>query len=240
MRIITWNCNMAFRKKARLVTAYQPDLLIIQECECPERLLFDADIPKPTDILWFGNNKHKGLVILSFGELKLKLLDEHNTLLQTIVPISVTGAGYDFNLFAIWAFNPTDPDGRYVEQIWKAIHHYDNLLSSKTTILAGDFNSNTIWDRKRREANHSNVVKYLADRNIHSAYHLHHQQTQGTEQHPTFYLYRHLDRPYHIDYCFVSEDLARQVQSVDVGDHASWARHSDHVPLIINFQDKPA
>ena len=31
---------------------------------------------------------------------------------------------------------------------WKAINHYD--LSGAGIVLAGDFNSNAIWDRKRR------------------------------------------------------------------------------------------
>ena len=128
MKIITWNCNMAFRKKADLVLAFEPDILVIQECECIEKLKFNSGGAKPTDILWFGNNKHKGLGIFSYGGLKLKALEVHNKDLQMIVPISVTGGEFDFNLFAVWAYNPTDPDGTYVEQVWKAIHHYDNLL----------------------------------------------------------------------------------------------------------------
>ena len=166
MKIITWNCNMAFRKKTHLIIVHKPDILVVQECECPEKLTFNADTPKPTDTLWFGNNQHKGLAIFSYGDLKLSVLDIHNTEIQMIIPVSVTGREYDFNLFAVWAYNPTDPDGRYVEQVWKAIHHYDDLLTSKQTILAGDFNSNTIWDRKRRAGNHSNVVKYLEEKGI--------------------------------------------------------------------------
>lgn len=227
---------MAFRKKAELILAHKPDILVMQECECIEKLKFDSDTQKPSDILWFGDNQHKGMAILSYGGLKLKVLDEHNPALQMIVPISVTGSAQDIILFAVWAFNPNDPDGRYVEQVWKAIHHYDGLLSSKNTILAGDFNSNTIWDRKRRAGNHSNVVKYLEEKGIHSVYHLHHKQIQGKEQHPTFYLYRHRDKPYHMDYCFVSEDLADRVSAVEVGEHAFWCRYSDHVPLIVTIE----
>jgi len=235
MKIITWNCNMAFRKKADVILAYQPDILILPECECIERLVFNPDIEKPSDALWFGNNRHKGLAVLAYNNLKLTLLDDYNPAFQMIVPISVTGADVDFNLFAVWAYNPNDPDGRYVEQVWKAILDYDSLLSAKTTILAGDFNSNTIWDRKRRAGNHTNVVKYLEERGIHSAYHLHHQQIQGKELHPTFYLYKHQNKPYHLDYCFVSADMAKGLQSVEVGEHDDWTKYSDHVPVMITF-----
>jgi len=235
MRIITWNCNMAFRKKADVIVAYRPDILIVPECECIERLLFSPNTTKPSDILWFGNSQHKGLAILAYNNLKLTLLDKYNPEFRLVIPIAVSGAGVDLNLFAVWAYNPDDPDGRYVEQVWKAIHHYDRLLSAKTTILAGDFNSNTIWDRKRRAGNHSNVVKYLEERDIHSAYHVHHRQTQGFEQHPTFYLYKHENKPYHLDYCFISKNLLKRLQSVEVGEHAYWTQFSDHVPVIVTF-----
>ena len=71
-----------------------------------------------------------------------------------------------------------------------------------------------------------------------STYHLHHQQAQGNEVHPTFYLYRHLDKPYHIDYCFASIDLAEKIKSIEVGDFEFWKKHSDHVPLIVTFSNK--
>jgi exodeoxyribonuclease-3 len=237
MKIITWNCNMAFRKKADIILAYKPDILVVPECECPEKLIFNAHTQKPTDILWFGANRNKGLAIFSYGGFRLKTLDVHNEDLQTIVPVSVTGGLFDFTLFAVWANNPNDPDGQYVEQVWKAIHHYDHLLLPKRTVLAGDFNSNTIWDRKRRAGNHSNVVKRLAEKGIHSAYHVHHGQMQGKEQHPTFYLYKNQYKPYHLDYCFVSEDIAMQISAVEIGDYGSWRQYSDHVPVIITIAD---
>jgi exodeoxyribonuclease III len=227
---------MAFRKKAALILAHQPDILVVPECECPDNLRFNAETIKPTDILWFGKNKHKGLGIFSYRDHRFEVLDDHDPELQTIVPIAVTGGEFEFNLFAIWANNPNDPDGQYVEQVWKAIHYYDQLLISKPAILTGDFNSNTIWDRPRRAGNHSNVVKYLEERGVVSTYHLHHQQTQGEEEHPTFYLYRHKDKPYHLDYCFVSSTIAEKVQSVEIGDHAYWTQYSDHVPVMITLK----
>ncbi len=235
MKIITWNCNMAFRKKAAFILAYKPDLLIVPECEHPAKLKFDPDVPIPTDILWFGDNNNKGLGIFSYSGFKFKLLRNHDPELKMIIPVSVTGKECKFTLFAIWANNPTDPDGQYVEQVWKAIHHYDRKLKSKRTILAGDFNSNTIWDRKYRAGNHSNVVKYLEKKGIFSCYHLHHKQIQGKEEDPTFYLYKHKDKPYHLDYCFASSDMTENILSVEIGAHEFWTQYSDHVPVMVTF-----
>ena len=235
MKIITWNCNMAFRKKADVILAYQPDILVVQECECPEKLIFNTTTQKPTDILWFGTNQHKGLAIFSYGNYRLHVIEGHNQDLKIIAPVYVTNGETDFNLMAVWAHNPNDPDGRYVEQVWKAIHHYDHVLSSSKTILAGDFNSNAIWDKEHRAGSHSDVVKRLAEKGICSAYHLHHEQTQGQEAHPTFYLYRHQLKPYHLDYCFASKDFADKIQSVEIGEHEFWKQHSDHVPLMVTF-----
>jgi exodeoxyribonuclease III len=236
MKIITWNCNMAFRKKAEFILIHKPDILIVPECECPDKLLFNENLPKPTDMLWFGTNQNKGLGIFSYSDSRFKLLDSHNPEFKMIIPIDVKGGQYDFTLYAIWANNPGDPDGHYIEQVWKAIKHYDKNLTNKKTMLVGDFNSNTIWDRKHRESNHSNVVQYLEGKGIFSSYHLYHKQSQGKEAHPTLYMYRHKDKPYHIDYCFVSADLAERIQSVEIGEYEFWMRYSDHVPVIVTFQ----
>ena len=228
---------MAYRKKADFILVYKPDILIVPECEHPDKLLFPIDTPKPTDILWFGKNQSKGLAIFSYSNFRFKVLDNHNQDLQMIIPIAVTDGQFGFNLFAIWANNPTDRDGQYIEQVWKAVHHYNNLLTDTKTILVGDFNSNTIWDRKHRQSNHSNVVKFLEDKGIFSTYHLHHKQTQGTEEHPTLYMYRHKDKPYHIDYCFASKDLLDKVSSVEIGDFDEWIKYSDHVPVVVTFDN---
>ena len=228
---------MAFRKKADFILTYKPDILIVPECEHPDKLLFPNDTPKPADILWFGKNQNKGLAIFSYSNFRFTVLDNHNQDIQMIIPIAVTDGQFEFNLFAIWANNPTDRDGQYIEQVWKAIHHYKNLLTDTRTILIGDFNSNTIWDRKHRESNHSSVVKLLEDKGIFSTYHLHHKQTQGTEEHPTLYMYRHKDKPYHIDYCFASKDLLDRVSSVEIGDFDEWIKYSDHVPVVVTFEN---
>jgi len=125
---------MAFRKKAGIILALQPDILVIPECEHPDKLKFNPEISKPVDTLWFGTNPNKGLGIFSYSNLRFTVLDVYNPDLKMVIPISVKGKNIDFILFAIWANNPGDPDGHYVEQVWKAIHHYDDLLTIRTTL----------------------------------------------------------------------------------------------------------
>jgi exodeoxyribonuclease-3 len=241
MKIITWNCNMAFRKKASYVLEHKPDILIIIECEHPDKLKYKHDVPAPSDQLWFGKNQHKGLAIFSYCDFRFKVMDCHNENFKMVIPIEVTDGKISFTLFLIWAYNPDDRDGRYITRVWKAIQHYDELLTNKLAILIGDFNSNTIWDyKKHRLGSHSSVVNQLESKGIVSCYHLHHNQIQGKEQHPTYYMYRHKNKPYHIDYCFVSTEMIKQLKSMEVGEYDYWMKYSDHVPLIVTFDDTRA
>ncbi len=228
---------MAYRKKADFILTHKPDILIIPECEHPDKLIFSADTLQPTQTLWFGKNKNKGLAIFSYSNFKFTVLDVYNEDFKMIIPIAVTGGSINFNLFAVWAYNPNDKDGKYITQVWKAIDHYDRLIRDNPTIIIGDFNSNTIWDfKKHRLSNHSSVVKALEEKGIFSTYHLHHKQTQGKEEHPTYFMYRHLNRSYHIDYCFASGDLIDKLENVEIGTHEQWAKLSDHNPLIVSFK----
>jgi hypothetical protein len=226
---------MAFRKKAAFILAYSPNIAVISECENPEKLKFASDTKLPTDILWYGTNPHKGLGVFSYSDYRFQLLDCHNPQFKNILPIAVTGGKVDFTLFAIWANNPEDKDGQYVTQVWKAIHYYEDLIKENKTILIGDFNSNTIWNKPRREGNHTTVVNKLGSKKILSTYHQYFNQIQGKEEHPTLYLYRHENKPYHLDYCFASNDFIETLESVEVGTYQDWTMLSDHKPLIINF-----
>ncbi len=235
MKIITWNCQGAFRKKAEAILVHKPDILVVQECEHPSKLVFSSKIKQPTDILWFGDNQNKGLGVFSYGKYTLETIEQYNSTIKFVAPIKVNGERFDFLLFAIWANNKTDPDGQYVEQVWKAIHFYDEYLIENNAILIGDFNSNSIWDRPRRIGNHMDVVTKLAEQNIHSIYHHKFKQVHGKEKHPTFYLYKNENKPYHLDYCFASSYLVERLKKIEVGTFLDWITFSDHTPLIVKF-----
>ena len=236
MRLITWNCQGAFRKKADFILALQPDILVIQECEHPDKLKFSAETLKPDSVYWYSDGGNKGIGIFSYSNYKFELLPEFNPEFRYVLPIQVTGNGQTFTLLAVWAMdNKEKREARYIGQVWLAINHYKDLLGS-STILIGDFNSNKIWDYKDRVGSHSDVVRYLASRDIHSVYHKHFNMEQGKEEHPTLYLYRNLEKPYHIDYCFASADLLEKVKQVEIGSYENWFMHSDHSPVCVLFE----
>ncbi|HUM45651.1 MAG TPA: hypothetical protein PLD84_01910, partial [Chitinophagales bacterium] len=64
---------MAFRKKAVRILEHTPDILVVPECEHPDKLLLKEFPVAPSDYFWFGNNKHKGLGVFAFSGYRLKL-----------------------------------------------------------------------------------------------------------------------------------------------------------------------
>lgn len=234
MKLITWNCNMAFRKKAEFIIAEDPDILIVPECEIPDKISFVLYSKQPNDIFWYGDNPNKGIGVFTFGDLKIKLLEIHNPGFKYVLPLSVFNDRLNITVFAIWSQKPSK-NGNYTEQVWNAVHYYNDQLSGDNIILAGDFNSNTIWDKPRRLINHSNLVNHLSSLNILSTYHHFHNQTQGEERHNTLFMQRNIDRAYHIDYCFASSNLIDKLKNVEVGTYEKWTKHSDHKPLTVKF-----
>jgi endonuclease/exonuclease/phosphatase family metal-dependent hydrolase len=114
-------------------------------------------------------------------------------------------------------------------------------MQAQPTVLLGDFNSNTIWDAEHpSDRSHSALVRYLEGLGLVSAYHSRYEEVQGRESRPTFFLYRHLQRPYHIDYCFLPATWLHRVSDVTVGGHAAWSAKSDHMPLTVDIGDVAA
>jgi len=92
------------------------------------------------------------------------------------------------------------------------------------------------WDIRDPTCNHTYVVKMLASIGLQSLYHHTRGEAQASEKEPTFYLYRKLDRDYHIDYAFIPERWL-DASSLEVGHSSDWLAHSDHMPLRIQLPE---
>ena len=235
MKIIHWNCQGAFRKKHAVILAYKPDILIISECEHPSRLEFGKLVPEPVDYFWYGDNPHKGVCFLFYNQYSYRIHKVFNSKFRYIIPLIVKTPKLEFNLFGIWAMGDSEKRSeRYIGQVWMALNAYKSMLS-QPSILIGDFNSNQIWDTKARVGNHTAVVNLLRDYEIESLYHKQYQLEHGNEEHPTFYLYRKKDKPYHLDYCFASQSILAKGYEIEIGSFDKWIKDSDHTPIIVNI-----
>jgi len=234
MKIVTWNCCGKFEKKAKHIFANLPDIAVIQECSKGS-----AGILADNDYLshWRGENPNKGLGVFYRKEWEVRprpRLDSVSSQAKWIVPFDVRGPE-SFTLIAVWA---CAIDGNYhagyVGQIHKTLRHHPNWFDTGPVVMAGDFNSNAVWDRKRGAESHSSMVVALESYGLVSAYHSSLSQQHGAEQHPTFHLYRHEDKPYHLDYIFVPLSWKSRL-CVEVGCHCDWARLSDHYPVSVTL-----
>ncbi len=225
---------MAFRKKFERIFALKPDLLFIQECEHPDRLNETIDPSLYNEIHWYGDNPHKGLAVLNFTEFKLHFLKTHNPEFRYILPYQLEINKSAIQLFHIWAMpHENDRAKSYVGQIWQAIQYYS--YSEEATILIGDFNSHVQWDKERKHGNHSDLVNYLADKSIVSAYHLQRNMQAGDEKEDTYFMYKKRDKGYHMDYCFLSTSLLQANFNCRIGKYENWIELSDHLPIILDL-----
>lgn len=237
MKIVTWNCNGALRNKFENLSALKADIYIIQECENPSQTQHREYIKWASNHLWIGDNKNKGLGIFAAEHLTIELLNWSNAYQDhTVKHFLPCLINKDFQLMGVWTHQNNSPNFGYIGQLWKYLQV--NSLSLKKVIIAGDFNSNAIWDQWDRWWNHSDVVRKLKEVDIESLYHKHSNEEHGKESKPTYFMNRKLERPYHIDYVFGSSEFSNSLTNVQIGDTEHWLRISDHLPIICDFDIK--
>lgn len=230
--LVTWNCNMAFRTKKDLILQYDPDILVIQECENPDT---KGDWSEFSDWRWIGENEHKGLGVFSRNGLSLESADVRGQgglltiLVATDGPIDVLG---------VWAMNDEqNPEKRYIGQVYTAVREYREFIDSDTAVI-GDFNWNSIWDESPKSplyGDFSDTVGILNECGLRSAYHTLNDSDFGSEATPTFFMHKKQDREYHIDYIFLPEVVVESTVGLSVGEYGDWIDASDHMPIMVEL-----
>ncbi len=231
MKILTWNCGGAFRKKFDSLAGFNADILVIQECEDPSRTRDKRYQKWAKNSLWVGENKNKGLGIFANDGTIITNLEWETNQLKYFISCRVND---EFNLLGAWCHGANSPTFGYIGQLWKYLQLHKTKL--RKSIIAGDFNSNVFWDRWDRWWNHSDVVRELKEHQIESLYHHHFKEEQGKETSPTFYLHKKTSKPYHIDYIFASDDFLTSLKTMEIGTTENWLDKSDHMPVICEFE----
>ena len=278
MKIFNWNCNGGFREDFKAIidkkydTYVDADIFVIQECEDPEkegeeyveyREKFARK--KEKNYFWIGNeDQSKGLGIFAKDHVTLEKIGEWKDDIKYFLAVRVNNS---FNLLGVWAMDP------YVEMIHDFIDaNEDNKeLFDKPIIMCGDFNSNRIWNTKHRKKDHNGKPKNhdylnckLNKKGLYSVYHgvtgekLKNCEEQDNDEkidqetRNTFFLYRHLNKHFHIDYFYANEDLIEKTKwrmdkdvekedlpnEFEILEKWQWISMSDHLPLVLNLREK--
>jgi len=248
MKIVTWNCNGALRKKLKEVDSLFADILIIQECENPAESTKEY-LNWAKNYIWFGKTKNKGIGIFPKKDHKINKLDWDGKFqipglnsksqslswstndLEFFIPFTINS---QFTVLAVWTKGNDSQIFGYMGQFWKYLQIHNKDLNNNNTIIIGDFNSNAIWDKEDRWWSHSDVVEELYMFGFESVYHKQKNEKHGQETTPTFYLQRNPNKPYHIDYAFCSSDLLG-LSNFEIGIKDEWLLVSDHMPLSLHI-----
>ncbi len=237
MKIVAWNAGMAFRKKIDKILPLKADILIISECEQPEKW---GQIDKEKGIykfLWEGDNPNKGIGIITFDKrYKIEIHPEYDKSFRYIVPIKVSADNQEFIMFAVLSQKGEKRYSSYIGQIYLALEKYASLLK-EPCIIVGDWNSNKVFDYIKRVKTHSEVIGFLEAFGIKSAYHQFFEEEQGEELKATHYFRKEKVRPFHIDCLFASDIFLNKLESIEIGSYEEWIEFSDHMPLSAEFND---
>lgn len=239
MKIISWNCNSAFRNKYTALESFKADLWVIPESESRQYLRQHNSPLAAEQHLWYGNKPSKGLSVFAFNGYEIRMADFFNPDYRHILPVIVTPPdNHEFLLIAVWASRVKDnPDWDYIGQMCHFMEYNRQHLPSQT-IFMGDFNINMQWNSSfKKEHNYSRFLQLCTQENLISLYHHLSQESQGQETIPTSFFHRDPQRGFHIDYTFINKNLLPAVKNFTI--HGTeWLPLSDHtiLELELNLQ----
>ena len=230
MKLLSWNCNGAFRKKIDLVKDLDVDLAVILECE---KYINWSD-EGLHQWIWKGERISKGVGIFSFNpNLNLSEVDLPFTNNRWFIPVQASNGT---RIMAVWAMNHRD--NQVIDNIqptFRTITENRDAFSSADLII-GDFNNNVIWDdgpsKKYTKGSFGEIVSELSTMGFESLYHNQTGESFGHEKAATLFLQRNKNKPYHVDYAFARTEES-PVKSFEILTDSKYLQLSDHRPLLI-------
>lgn len=230
MRLIAWNANLNNRPRsleetASLLAPLEPDVLVLSEVAAPRE-------GNPLSASWIPGGR-PGLAVIVAPGLTIHPHPADNDAPPCVGAFSIRGR-IAFDLVAVWPV-VTTKFPTYDQVLTATVDLFEGVLTSDHAILAGDFNSNT-WVTSQRSS-HPRLVSRLRSLGLVSVYHHLTGEAHGEEATPT-YLHGHdPSKPFHLDYCFVSEAIL-QGSALEILQGDDWNQASDHYPLVLDAQDE--
>ncbi|MGV0872110.1 hypothetical protein [Mycolicibacterium sp. XJ879] len=238
VRLVEWNVAMSLHTKAHLLAPLNPTVAVLPESAGTALAKNALQAVGATSVRWIGGNQNKGLFVAAFNGWQLAIDDEYDPGYQWVMPVHVTGPGH-IRLLAVWDMNHRGTGHLSARQLGAcraSIDHYEQFLSGPAdlVIISGDFNNSVCWDKPAKRAKFGDFMDQLEARGFVSAYHHTRGCERGAEPNPTLWWTRNADKPYHIDYTFVSRPEA--IDAVTVGAHTDWLAYSDHSPMAVDLR----
>ena len=227
---------MALHKKLDMLQALGPSIAIVPECARPEIIKKNHPEFKFHDADWVGVNKHKGLGVFSFLDYSFARHSLYTEKFHQYLPLIISDAdGHIFNLLAVWSFNHRNELKEPGHPTTLAFNHYRPFTLQKNSVVAGDFNNATIWDKPSGQNNMADTIARLEEQNLISAYHSFNSCLFGNESDSTHF-WRKGELEFHIDYCFIP--VTSVLTNVEIGQRNDWVKFSDHAPVIVDLEFK--
>lgn len=132
MKIVSWNCNGAFRKKYKKILELDADIYVIQECEPLNEI--KGELKKLiSDGIWEKGANRKGVLVFAKPDVKLEKMEWDSFGMRVFIPIMINDS---FPLIAVWTTKPA-----YIEEfyIWQLVN---SGRINEDVVIIGDFNSN--------------------------------------------------------------------------------------------------
>lgn len=228
LRIISWNCRSgSLSARFAQLAPLSPDLVFVQECRPA------ADLPVFGQLAFEPVNRRKAVAIGALSDrYRITRIPSRPDAGRAVIAVSVEGP-FAFNLLGIWAIGP-----RYSADVLASLAAYEDVLQSSPTVIVGDLNSGPSLAESgggKVTTGHAALVRRFESLGFVSAYHAFHKLPHGGEQHSS---YRHLFAPgdrWHIDFCFVPEAWAPNLERVEFLDDDASRLASDHHPLLVDL-----
>jgi hypothetical protein len=234
MRLMSWNINRGLARDLPRVISEEVDVAVL----CEANMTAPAAAFDMSQVSWCstGDLDDRGLVVAGFGVEVYPLAEREGQGRWTMA--ALTDAG--FGVVGIWTCPRSGP---YGPQAVASIDAYRDFLVEQPCIVAGDFNVSPNGTEDSRTGVLRGIFEDLADLGYHSAYHQFTGCSYGQEAHATYFHRYRRDEPFHIDFVFMHEALLAGLADVKIGSFDDWvagslgvAGHSDHVPLIVDFE----